>query len=86
MLVQPWKNLLNKLKLFFAHSFHNEAAIMTEEEEATTSTGGLTSLKNLIAVGAGVKGPLDLLEVYVVHATHSLKDTRREGRDLGPRQ
>jgi len=56
---------------------------VTEEEEATTGTGGLTCLEDLIAVGAGVEGPLDLLKVDVVHAAHSLEDTRREGRDLG---
>jgi hypothetical protein len=56
---------------------------VTEEEEAATGASGLTSLEDLIAIGTWVEGPLDLLKVDIVHAAHSLEDTRREGRDLG---
>ena len=58
---------------------------MTEEEKAATRSCCLSSLKDLITIRARIERLLDLIEVDVVHGTHALEDTRREGRDLGPR-
>ena len=56
---------------------------MTKEEEASTRASRFTRLKDLVAVGARVQRPLDLLKVDVVHGTHPLEDTRGESGDLG---
>ena len=58
---------------------------MTEEEKAATSSCCLSSLEDLISIRARIERLLDLIEVDVVHSTHALEDTRRKGRDLGPR-
>ena len=58
---------------------------MTEEEKAATSSCCLSSLEDLVSIRARIERFLNLIEVDVVHGTHALEDTRREGRDLGPR-
>ena len=75
ILVQLWKNLLDKLQFFSTHSFNNKAPIVTEEEETATCTGGLSCLEDLFAVIDRVKGFVNLFEVDIVHYAHSLENT-----------
>jgi hypothetical protein len=75
ILVQLWKNLLDKLQFFSTHSFNNKTPIVTEEEETATCTGGLSCLEDLFAVIDRVKGFENLFEVDIVHYAHSLENT-----------
>lgn len=83
MLMHLWQDLFYQDSLFVTHSFHDKAPVVAEEEETSRGTRSFTGLEDLVAVGARVQRLLNLIKVDIVHGTHPLKDTGREGRDLG---
>lgn len=86
VLVHLGQNLFDQDALLITHSLHNEASVVAEKEETARSTGSLTRLKDLVSVRPRVKRLLNLVKVDVVHGSHPLEDTGREGRDLGARE
>ena len=56
---------------------------MTEEEETAAGTSSLTSLEDLVTIGARIERLLNLLKVDIIHGTHPLENAGRESGDLG---